>query len=67
MRTGKMNKQVNRSLNELVELSREVRMTADDRAAQRISFAYGTAHIENSNVTRQMVIDAAKKPKLYQD
>jgi len=36
-------------------------MSAGERDQQRLSFAYGTAKIENSNVTRSMVEDAAKK------
>lgn len=36
-------------------------MTADERAAQRESFAYGNARIENDRITRSVVAAAARK------
>lgn len=62
-----MNHNNNQSLSKLLELTRGVRMSPEDHRAQRISFAYGTAHIENSNVTRQMVIEAAVRTKQLQE
>lgn len=38
-----------------------VRMSPDDKEAQRRSFAYGNAHIENERVTRAMVDAAAER------
>lgn len=50
-----------KSLAELVKLASNVQMTPAEREEQRVSFAYGTAYIENENVTRQMVEQAAKR------
>ena len=33
----------------------------EQKREQRISFAYGNTHIENSDITRQMVADADAK------
>jgi len=49
------------NIEKLLNESRRVTMTAGERDKQRLSFAYGTTKIENSNVTRAMVEDAAKK------
>ncbi len=54
---------MNASLERLVERARSVRMTEPQKAEQRISFAFGTAKIENENVTREMVVQAAKELK----
>lgn len=54
---------MNTSLERLVEHARKVRMTEPQKTEQRISFAFGTAKIENDNVTREMVAQAAKQPK----
>ena len=43
------------TLEELVELARTVPMTAKQREAQRRSFAYGNAKIENDAITRKMI------------
>jgi hypothetical protein len=43
------------TLEELVELARTVPMTAKQREAQRRSFAYGNAKIENDAITREMI------------
>lgn len=50
---------MNSSLSRLVEKARKVRMTEPQKSEQRISFAYGTAKIENDDVTREMVEEAA--------
>jgi hypothetical protein len=49
------------NLQELVDASRGKVMSAAEQEAQRRSFAYGNAHIENERVTRQMVDEAAEK------
>jgi len=48
-------------LQDLIEKAKSVRMSESDREAQRRSFAYGNAHIENERVTRQMVDEAADR------
>lgn len=51
------------SLDELVRLASKVRMTKPEAEEQRLSFVFGTTHIENENVTREMVENAAKKQR----
>jgi hypothetical protein len=48
-------------LQKLIDASRSVQMSPEEREAQRRSFAYGNAHIENGRVTREMVAAAADK------
>lgn len=48
-------------LERLLEEARRIQMSEDQRREQRISFAYGNTHIENSNITRQMVAEADEK------
>lgn len=48
-------------LQKLINASRGKVMTEAEKEAQRRSFAYGNAHIENERVTRQMVNEAAEK------
>jgi hypothetical protein len=48
-------------LQKLIDASRVRTMTDDEKEAQRRSFAYGNAHIENARVTREMVDKAAEK------
>lgn len=48
------------SLEKLISAARSVRMTEPERREQRVSFAFGTAYIENENVTREMVEAAAR-------
>lgn len=48
-------------IKQLIEKAAKIRMSADDREAQRRSFAYGNAHIENDRVTREMIDDAAAR------
>ena len=54
---------MNKRLSKLVEQARKVRMTEPQRFEQRVSFAFGTAKIENDDVTREMVIEAARRKK----
>ena len=42
-------------LKELLDHARTATMTAEQRQAQRISFAYGNSKIENSHVTRTSI------------
>lgn len=48
-------------LQKLIDASRGTPMTEAQKEAQRRSFAYGNAHIENERVTREMVDAAAEK------
>ena len=48
-------------LQKLIDASRGRLMTDSEKEAQRRSFAYGNAHIENARVTRAMVNEAADK------
>lgn len=50
-------------LQELVEAARRVPFPAEDREAQRRSFAYGNTHIENERITREMVDEQAEALK----
>jgi hypothetical protein len=52
---------MNAKLQKLIDASRDRPMSAEEQEAQRRSFAYGNAHIENDRVTRQMVDEAADK------
>lgn len=48
-------------LQKLIDASRNRTMSEAEKEAQRRSFAYGNAHIENERVTREMVAEAAEK------
>ncbi len=48
-----------KDLKKLVEAARRVSMSEKDKEEQRRSFAYGSAKIENDDVTRQMIDEAA--------
>lgn len=48
-------------LQKLIDASRGRQMSDAEKEAQRRSFAYGNAHIENERVTREMVDEAAEK------
>ena len=50
-------------LKELIEKSRLYRMSDSEREAQRRSFAYGNAKIENERITKEMVDKAADQIK----
>lgn len=52
---------MNAKLQRLIDASRDRPMSPAEQEAQRRSFAYGNAHIENDRVTRQMVDEAADK------
>jgi hypothetical protein len=48
-------------LKELVERARQIEMTPAQLGEQRRSFAYGNTHIENADITREMVAELDKK------
>ena len=50
-------------LSKLIEAARGRSMSPAQQEAQRRSFAYGNAHIENVRVTREMVDKAAEKKR----
>jgi len=50
---------MSKSIEQLVKMAKQVRMSEPQKLQQRVSFAYGTAFIENENVTREMVEKAA--------
>jgi hypothetical protein len=55
-----------KDLNILVEKARSISMTETDKEKQRRSFAYGSAKIENDDITREIIDEAAArvgKPK----
>ena len=54
---------MNAKLQSLIDASRGKPMSPEEQEAQRRSFAYGNAHIENERVTRQMVDEAADKKR----
>jgi len=49
------------ALEKLIEAARGKEMSDSEKEAQRRSFAFGNAKIENDNVTREMVDEAARK------
>lgn len=51
------------ALDESLEKARTVEMTPEQQEAQRRSFAFGNTSIENPNVTREMVDEAAERIK----
>jgi hypothetical protein len=52
---------MNEALKALIDRSRQVPMPAEEREAQRRSFAYGNTHFENPHITREMVDEAAAR------
>jgi hypothetical protein len=55
---------MSKHLKELLEAARKAPPMSDvEKEAQRQSFAYGNAHIENERVTREMVANAAARLK----
>lgn len=45
----------------LLERAKNYQMTEEEKEKQRISFAFGNASISNPNITREMVIEEARK------
>ncbi len=59
-----MNKMIKQlSLSRLIELARAVVVTEEMREEQRRSFAFGNAAFENTNITREMIDEAANRIK----
>ena len=54
---------MNRELDELIEAARNRPFSDAEREAQRRSFAYGNAKIENDRVTWEMIVEADEKIK----
>jgi hypothetical protein len=52
---------VSRELEKLLEKAKAGEMTAEEKEAQRRSFAYGNAKIENERITRETVDKEAEK------
>ena len=50
-------------LNKLIEAARAHPFSEAEREAQRRSFAYGNAKIENDRVTWEMIVDADEQIK----
>ena len=46
-------------LKKLLEAAKKKPMTAEEKESQRLSFAYGSAKIENDDITREMIKEAA--------
>jgi hypothetical protein len=61
IRTTKGTSEMSEELQQLIEATRGIHMSDAEKEAQRRSFAYGNAHIENERVTRAMVDSAAEK------
>jgi hypothetical protein len=53
-----------KELSTLIEKAARTEMTSDQIREQRQSFVYGNTHIENSDITRDMVIAADRKVQL---
>jgi len=52
------------TFDQLMSLARGHEMTPEEREAQRRSFAFGNANIDNSDVTHEMVDEAAERLSL---
>lgn len=48
-------------LEKLIEKAKHIQMSEEQKREQRISFVYGNTHMENSNITREMVAEADAK------
>lgn len=48
------------NLDELLNAARSAKPTPEQWEAQRRSFVYGNTHLENQNITREMVDRAAE-------
>lgn len=52
-----------KELEKLIEAARKRPFSEDERQAQRRSFAYGNAKIENDRITWDMVVEADERIK----
>jgi Fic family protein len=50
-----------KDLQQLLEAARKISMSDKDKEEQRRSFAYGSAKIENDDITQEMVDRAAER------
>lgn len=50
-----------KELERLLEIARRITMSPEEQEHQRRSFAYGNSRIENQDITREMVDEAAEK------
>ena len=57
---------MNNELQPLLNAARKVAMSAEQREAQRRSFAYGNTAIENPLITREMIDTEAEKLRAAQ-
>ena len=48
---------------DLAEHIRQTQMTQAERDAQRVNFVFGNCNIENPQVTREVVLEAARRLK----
>ena len=51
---------MNDKLDELIERAKKKEMTAAEKERQRRSWAYGTAKLENDDITRELIDQAAE-------
>jgi hypothetical protein len=58
--TGRGFSPVTEHLQKLIDAAQNRPFTEAEREAQRRSFAYGNTHIENANVTREMIDEQAE-------
>ena len=56
-----------KNLEELIEHARAVHMSAQHLEEQRRSFAFGSAKIENDDITRDIINEAAERLNLKAD
>lgn len=56
--------QMSEELRKLIEAARHRPFEAEEREAQRRSFAFGNTNIENSRITREMIDEQAEKLKV---
>ncbi len=48
-------------LERLIKKAKSIQMTTEEKEIQRQSFAYGNAKIENDDITKEFVAEAAKQ------
>ena len=58
---------MSQELQALIEMARGVTMNPEEREAQRISFAFGNAGLENADITRADVVRASEVLRATQD
>ncbi len=58
---------MSKKLESLLAVAAKYKMSAKEREAQRLSFAYGNTRIENDRITKDTVQQAANKLKTAAD